>query len=71
MVRFAMGLGSSRRHGRECSMCSRYGRYHCNHDLVTDIDGGAIILEELTAAGEYLGKIGNLTHGTVPCLLAM
>jgi hypothetical protein len=49
-----------------CSVGSRYSGYNCQHDLVTNVNGRAIVLEELTATGEYFGEIGNLTHETVP-----
>lgn len=60
------GRGHSRRHRCRCSVCTGDSRYDCQHDLVTNVDGGAIVLKELTATGENFGQIGNRTHRKVP-----
>ena len=53
------GLGRSRgrtwRRRCEGSVGVWYGGYDGHHDLVTHVDRGAIVLKELTAAGEYFG----------------
>jgi len=44
-----------------CSGCKRQSRYRrqsrgeCQQNLVTNIDGGAFLLKQLTAAGQYSG----------------